>query len=210
MPPYLLKETESVQNMALTKFIKALVAHYKNEPAIVLWQGENEPFVEWFGTCPNVDRSFVEKEVALVHALDTRGVMSTDSGELGWWYREGQLGDYFGTTLYQVVWNERFGYMHYYFFRPLIYRIKALVAFINPRHALIAELQAESWFPNGNKNITLAEQKLSMNTEQLLANVELARRTGFGAAYLWGSEYWYWLKGQGDDSMWKAVKSLIP
>lgn len=209
IPSYLTKETETVQNMALTRFIKELMAHYRNEPSITLWQVENEPFVEWFGNCSKTDKSFVEKEIALVRAFDARPILTTDSGELGWWYREGHLGDYFGTTLYQVVWNENFGYLHYYLFRPALYRIKALLAGINPRRVLIAELQAESWFPDGNKEITRAEQKKSMNPEQLRVNVELASRTGFGAAYLWGSEYWYWLKTQGDDSMWRAVRELM-
>lgn len=178
------------------------VKHYKKESSIIMWQVDNEPLVNWFGDCPPPDKDFIKQEIALVKKLDFRPILITDSGELSWWYSASKLGDYFGTTLYRVVWNKTFGYLDYnYVIPPLFYNLKARLMGLSPESVIISELQAEPW--QGD------EQKKSFNAQRFLKNVEFAKRTGFSSAYLWGAEYWYWLKEKkGDDSLWWIAKKL--
>ena len=47
-----------------------------------------------------------------------------------------------------------------------------------------------------------------MDGKRLVGHVNYAKRTGFAGAYLWGAEWWYWLKQeQGVDELWdEAIK----
>jgi hypothetical protein len=62
-------------------------------------------------------------------------------------------------------------------------------------NAVISELQAEPWIPDHDvKVLDLAEQYKSMNIDRFQKNVDYAQRVGFPRAYLWGAEWWYWMK----------------
>jgi len=76
---------------------------------------------------------------------------------------------------------------------------------------IVAELQAEPWPAAFQKLQTVPESEWSktFNLKQFETNAELARRTGFTKAYLWGVEWWYWLHEQGDDSMWEKAREII-
>lgn len=191
------------------EMLQAVVKHYKKQSNIIMWQVDNEPLVNWFGKCGQSDKEFVKKEIALVKSMDFRPVLITDSGELGWWRPASRLGDYFGTTLYRVVWNKYVGYWNYkYLIPPALYYWKARLAGIYPAGAIIAELQAEPWLREDISKITLEEQRHSMDAKKFQEAVVFARRTGFAESYLWGVEYWYWLKRQGDSSLYEEAKKV--
>jgi len=187
-----------------------VVEHYKNQPAILTWQVDNEPLVDWFGNCPKPDKNFVKEEIALIKSLDLRPVLITDSGELSTWVRAARLGDYFGTTMYRVVWNKYIGYWSYDWFLPsAFYTIKAKLNGLDLDKVIVAELQTEAWLRDDISKIPLEEQKKSINPEQFRKNIGVARRTGFSEAYLWGVEYWYWLKDKhNDSSLYNEAKKL--
>lgn len=209
IPDWAKSLSEPDQQERVLKFLEVAVKHFKNESNIVMWQVDNEPFVKWFGECPRPDLDFIAKEIKLVKSLDSRPVLITDSGELSSWLKAAHAGDYFGTTMYRVVWNPHFGYLNYQYFIPAaFYRLKAWLNGLPPARVIISELQAEAWLPQGNKETPLEEQRRSMNTAQLRANLDFARRTGFDSAYLWGVEYWYWLKERGDDSLLKTGQEI--
>ena len=72
------------------------------------------------------------------------------------------------------------------------------------------ELQAEPWGPKLLYDISLEEQEKTMNAEQFKKNIEYAKKTGFDYHYLWGAEWWYWMKEkQGDPSIWNEAKMLF-
>lgn len=199
------------RNQELLELIQVIVTHYKNEPTIVAWQIENEPFFP-YGQCPAFDSKLLEQEVQLVKQLDpTRPVIITDSGELGTWYKAASKGDILGTTLYRIVWDKRLGYVHYptsVFF----YKTKAALIhyFTKVDKIIIAELQAEPWGPGTILNTSLAEQSKSMNIEQFQKNINYVNKVGFEEAYLWGVEWWYWLKTQQNDpALWEEAKTLF-
>ena len=49
-----------------------------------------------------------------------------------------------------------------------------------------------------------------MNLQQFKDNVEYAKETGFDTFYLWGSEWWYWMKTVNDQpEIWNEAKKLF-
>ncbi len=190
------------------ELLKTIVNRYKNSSAVVMWQVENEPLFNLFGQCPRGDKSFLEREIALVKSLDSRPILITDSGELSTWRKTAHLGDYFGTTMYRIVYNPVFGYFHH-FWPPSFYRLKAKLVGLPKEKVIISELQIEPWIKNGSIIRTpLADQKKMMSAEKIEKHLDFARKTGFNEAYLWGVEWWYWLREQGDDSIWKIGQKL--
>lgn len=202
--------TEKEQQEKILTMLREVVKHYKKYSNILMWQVENEPLVNWFGHCPKADKKFVKKQIALVKSLDFRPVLITDSGELSSWRQASHLGDYFGTTMYRIVWNKYIGYWNYkYLFPPAFYRLKARLVGLYPPGIIISELQAEPWLRESIEKISLEEQQRSMSAQKFKEIVAFARRTGFSQSYLWGAEYWYWLKEKkGDASLYEEAKRL--
>lgn len=189
--------------------MKEIINRYKNNEHIKIWQVENEPLLNLFGVCPPSDLDFLRKEIAFVKTLDSRPVLITDSGELSLWLVAAKLGDLFGTTLYRVTYNPWFGYA-YYHLPPAFYRFKSWLVSRSVDEVFVAELQAEPWAPGGILNLPLEEQALSMDAERLRNHVNYVKRTGFAGAYLWGAEWWLWLKDKKNDStLWEEAKSIF-
>lgn len=201
------------QHTALQAYVQRVVERYRSHPTLGMWQVENEPFLGVFGECPPGDGELLAAEVAQVRALDAaHPVLITDSGELSFWMRSGASGDWLGHTLYRTVWNPWIGYLSYdHILPPAWYRWKAWLAGKPADRMIVAELQAEPWIAGGDFfALPLEEQRKSMDRGQLLANIDFARAIGFPEVYLWGSEYWYWLKTtQEDASLWDAARAVF-
>lgn len=206
-PAWLAGSPDALIRERTLEFIKTTVERYKNSPAVEMWQVENEPLFNLFGECPRGDINFLKQEIELVRSLDSRPVMITDSGELSTWRQTAGLGDFFGTSLYRLVYNSHFGYF-YYFFAPSSYRLKANLVGLPLDKAVISELQAEPWLGSGAEYASPEEQKKMMNPERIEKQIDFARRTGFSRAYIWGVEWWYWLKEQGDESVWQVGRKI--
>jgi len=197
------------------EFVIAAVNHFKNNPAISMWQVENEPLITFFGKCPQPDRDFLKKELALVKSLDiSRPIMLTDSGELSWWIKIGGMSDVLGTTLYRIVWHPWLGSIKHWQYTPFYYWIRAKLneKIFGAKKVIIAEMQAEAW---GSKNrslpqMTVSEQLEHFSVQDLKNNMKFARKTGLNEIYLWGVEWAYWLKIQHNDPRyWDAMKQEI-
>ena len=194
-------------------FAEAVVRRYRNNPNIVYWQVENEPLLSTFGICPKPDKEFLKREIKLVKGLVDKPILVTDSGELSTWVPiSGVGGDILGTTLYRVVHNPTVGYWHW-FLPPAYYYLKAeMVKKISPvKRVIVAELQAEAWHkPYTNlSQMKLDEYFESMSLEQFKSNINFTRRAGFDEAYLWGVEWWYFMKEKrGYDGYWQEAKTL--
>lgn len=211
--PGFYQENKVAREEAILEYEKVLINRYKSYENIEMWQVENEPFLP-FGACqPDwVDAQLVDREIALVRSLDpSRPIMVTDSGELSLWVEAAKRSDIFGTTLYRIIHKEPYGYIKYPL-GPSFFRIKAWVAriFANQENIIISELQAEPWGPGWFPDMTLEEQYKSMSPKKLEEIAAYARRTKFQEAYLWGAEWWYWLKVKSNNQeMWETAKSLI-
>ncbi len=196
---------------SLHSFIEVVINRYKNNPEIEYWQVENEPFL-LFGVCPKPDPALLDSEIAQVHRLDpARKIIVTDSGELSLWIQAASRADIFGTTMYRNVYKAGVGY-YTYPIGPRFFRFKygLINLFAHQKNAVVMELQGEPWIAGYTTNQPLEEQFKSMTAEKLEANVNYARAVGFPQVYLWGVEWWYWLKVQKDyPQVWDKAKDLF-
>lgn len=209
--PEWLKNNDQKRKEDLLKFIEVVVERYKNNATVEFWQVENEPFLK-FGVCPALDVSFLDQEIALVRKLDpSRPVIVTDSGELSLWFGAASRADIFGTTMYRTVYKNGWGYFTY----PIGPRFFQFKSFLNKIIAgqdktIVIELQAEPWISGYTTQSPLEEQFSSMNSAKLMDNVSFARKTGFPEIYLWGAEWWYWLKiEKNHPELWETAKELF-
>jgi len=208
MPEWLAGMPVSEIQERTTDFIKEMVLRYKDSPALIAWQVENEPLLNLFGKCPPADINFLKREIDLVKSLDDHPILITDSGELSTWRKTAHLGDYFGTTIYRQVHNNYIGHFRY-FFAPAFYRLKAKLVGLPLDKVIISELQTEPWIPDGKESRgSLADQENVLGPEFIKKQIDFARKTGFSQAYFWGVEWWYWTKTEGDDSIWNIGKEI--
>lgn len=199
---------ETAQRQEVLRFLKDEIEHFKGDPAIKVWQVENEPLFQ-FGKCPPPDRDFLKQEIALVRGLDFRPIMETDSGELSTWIRTGSLADILGISMYRLVWNKYLGEL-YWPVSPIFYADRMNLVSPVVKKVVISELQAEPWFSKPPDKTPLDEQFAQMDADRLRGNAEFAASTGASEIYLWGVEWWYWLKTQGHDELWQAARELYP
>ena len=197
----------------LLKFVTQVVNRYKNNSALEYWQVENEPYISFnFGECTRFDDGAVGEEVALVRKLDSKHkILITDSGELSTWYPAAKTGDLFGTTMYRVVRAPNGWVVKYDWLPSAFYKLKAKLLGASYNKFFVAELQAEPWFLNGSAmNNTLAQQRQTFDINRFKKNISYAEHLGASRAYLWGVEWWYWMKvKQNDPTYWNYAKEVL-
>jgi hypothetical protein len=188
-----------------------VVTQLRGNSAIREWQVQNEPLLTTFGLCPAPDRDHIRKTIEVVRSLDSsRQIVLTDSGELSTWVQVADLADVLGVSLYRVTWNSIFGYF-YYPLPPEYYTYKRRAIDPLVSDVFLSELQAEPWTPGAFVTKSpLQEQYHSMNEPRFLRNVDYARRTGFNRIYIWGIEWWWWLKEtHNHNGMWNAAATIF-
>lgn len=209
--PERLKNNDQKRKEDLIRFITATVDRYKDHPEIRYWQVENEPFLA-FGVCPKLDADLLDREIATVRSIDpSREIILTDSGELSLWVRAAKRADVFGTTMYRTIYKAGLGYFDYPI-GPRFFQFKhwLIRTFAGQDRAIVIELQAEPWIAGWTTAQPLSEQFKSMNPGKLHDNVAFARKVGFPSIYLWGAEWWYWLKKeQNHPELWTTAKMLF-
>ncbi len=196
----------------LLTFIQKTIEHYRGYENITVWQVENEPFFR-FGECPRLNKELLKKEIALVRRLDsTRPIMLTESGELSTWFRGAKLSDLLGVTMYRKVFADILGTYFSHFFPPSFYSAKANLVkkFSDVEEVIGVELQGEPWTKGSVKDISLEEQFRSLDFRQFQQNIKFARRTNLKKHYLWGGEWWYWLKKEkNEERFWEEARKLF-
>jgi len=197
------------RELRLMEFVSRVVGRYRNSPAITSWQVENEPFFK-FGSCPEISRELVQKEIDLVRLVDSRPILISDSGELGTWFRAARLGDIVGTTMYLRNLTPRFGYLSYPL-PPRFYEKKAkLIKRFFGDDVIVVEMQAEPWLASPRlADFSIEEQFKGLDFERFKSHLRYARASRLSPVYFWGAEWWYWLKENGHPEFWNYVKKEI-
>lgn len=213
IPGWLKSKPIEEKNIELINFVEAVTKRYKDYPNLKYLQVENEPFL-LFGECPPPDAVLVEKEIEAVKQIDSiHPILGTDGGEFGDWYRIAKRVDIFGTTLYRKVNTDLFGRITYPF-TPEFYPLKEdIVKFFTGKPEqkfIVAELGLEPWTKKQIYEISVDEQVALLSPQEFEANIEYARQTKFDEFYLWGVEWWYWLKTTKNFPLyWDIAKSTI-
>jgi len=209
--PEYLKNDDAKRKQKLVEFVSVVVERYKNNAALKYWQIENEPFLD-FGICPDLDTNLLDDEIAMARKTDTgHSIIITDSGELSLWVHAASRADVFGTTMYRTIYSAKYGF-YTYPIGPRFFQFKYWMnkIFARQDNAIVIELQAEPWIAGWTTGQSLEKQFESMNVSQLKENVSFARQVGFPEIYLWGAEWWYWLKvNQNHPELWEAAKGMF-
>ncbi len=194
--------------------MELIINRYKDFENISYWQVENEPYLEVFAYehCGDLDEGFLDSQISLVRGLDLdRPILMTDSGNLGWWSRPYQKGDAFGTSVYLYFWNPNLGQ-----FRTILpasfYRFKT--NWNELRHGkqetFLIELSLEPWLIEPLIETPIEVQFEMMDLNRMNRIIDYAERTRFEKQYLWGAEWWYWLKEEhGMSDKWNFGKELF-
>lgn len=200
------------QEKELLEYIETITLRYKDSESIWAWQAENEPFFK-FGECSETTEDFLKEEIALIRKTDSesRSIIISDSGSNRFWFKTAGLGDMVSVSLYRKVWfRELKAYVKYPFPPVFYWRKYQIVKIIFNKRVFCGELQAEPWGPVLTNELSLEEQQKTMNPERFRGIIEFARETGFDEFYLWGAEWWYWLKTKQNDSrIWDEARDLI-
>jgi hypothetical protein len=202
------------QQAQIRTYITQVVERYKENTAVAYWQVENEPFLTVFAYehCGTLDTDFLEQEIALVKELDpTRPVLVTDSGNLGTWIGAYRRGDLFGTSVYVYLFNEQTGPFKTVL-PPETYILKraAMKLLYGEKELFLVELSLEPWLDQSIADAPLKLQLERMPLERMDEILEYAHKTRMERQYLWGAEWWYWLKAKHDHpEYWEWGQSLF-
>ncbi len=213
IPDWARGETWDVQKQEIREYLTAVVNRYKDSPAVLYWQVENEPYLTVFAYdhCGDFDEDFLTEEIALVKSLDaSRPILVTDSGNLGSWSGAYRQGDAFGTSVYVHFWNPELGQFRT-LLPPWFYRVKENVMKMRfgDKPTFLIELSAEPWLVAPVTEVPLAVQYTRMDVEKFNDILAYARATRYDTQYLWGAEWWYWLHLQGESAMWERGKEVF-
>ncbi len=212
VPDWAKKLSVEERNASQLEYMRQVVERYKDNSVVKYWQVENEPFLELFAYehCGELDRNFLDQEIALVHQLDpTRQIIVTDSGNLGTWSPAYKRGDIFGTSVYVYFWNPDIGPFRT-LLPPWAYQVKANYNALvyGKKPVFLIELSAEPWLVAPVATVPLETQFTRMDLEKFNDILKYAEDTKFDQQYLWGAEWWYWLKEKGHPEMWDKGKEL--
>ncbi len=205
------------REQALYEYIPRVIERYRDDSEIVAWQVENEPFLK-FGLCQEREADFLEKEATLVRSLDSsRPIVITDGGEFGLWYRAIKAGDIFGTTMYRRVYPPSIGrYVGIidYPLSPSFFRLKQkLLRFLTAeltKPFIVIELQAEPWGAVEVPLLSYDEQIKIFNSDYFRDTINYAKAAGFDEYYLWGAEWWYFIKEKRNNlEIWEEAKNVF-
>ncbi|MBI5793596.1 endo-1,4-beta-xylanase [Candidatus Uhrbacteria bacterium] len=198
---------ENSQQQAVLSFIRDAVNRYKDSPAIVRWQVENEPLFP-YGLCSQMSLEQLKERVDLVRSLDTRPIMVTVSGEIGPWLDSLQGADMLGISMYRQTWNEVFGYFVYPI-DPTFYLVRAALVHDDVDAVIVSELQAEPWFPEAIDHRPLTDWYDTFTATMFENNLQFARDARLSEVYLWGAEWWVTMKQAGDDRLWNVALEVF-
>lgn len=213
VPSWAKEKSWEEQKELLREYLRTVVTRYKDNKAITYWQIENEPFLTVYAQkeCGDLDKDFLDEEIALVRELDpTRPILVTDSGNLGMWYGAYKRGDSFGTSVYVYLWNETTGAIET-ILPPKAYiaKRKIMELVFGKKESMLIELSVEPWLDAPVAESDLDLQLSRMSIERFGNILSYAEKTGFQKQYLWGAEWWYWLMvTQNHPEFWERAKEL--
>lgn len=209
-----LGEESDTWKSELYEYIETVVSRYKNHPALLSYQLENEALNRFFGDCQQAaPRERLQEELALVKKADPNHPVWMSLSDQHGFPAGSPVPDAYGFSVYRTVWNDLLPVDFYVTYPTPVWYHRArkwLIENIKDRPVFIHELQMEPWGPRATKDLSVEEQNNSMSLERMKSNLNFARRIGAKDIYLWGTEWWYWRKIKfNDPGPWELIKSEI-
>jgi len=203
-----LPEVEYRQSLSV--FLQEVVYRYKDYESLERWQIENEAFFP-FGDCPAPDVEQYRMTMDLVHSIDNETpIQVTTSGEQSIWIKSALESDIVGASLYREVKDPNLGNITFPH-SPFYYRVQGVMARMFTEKIIISELQVEPWgihmYLDSDQSVLNAYANFTK--DDLTANVQFAKATRLDEVYLWGIEWWYALKENGENRLWDQGRNII-
>ncbi|MCB9834480.1 hypothetical protein H6792_00400 [Candidatus Nomurabacteria bacterium] len=201
------------RDQKLDQFISRVVERYQNNPALSAYQLENEYSNKHFGDC-DYDRSNtrLQAEYDLVKSIDPEHPVRINvSNQSGIPIRK-PIGDQVGFSIYFQAHFDLFGRTNsWQFILPSYWHtIRAgLVGLVDRREVFVHEFQLEPWGDKPISEMTIEQQLGYIDSDEVGSRLRYLGKTGIKEAYLWGGEWWYYLKTRGEDSVWEAFRAII-
>lgn len=221
--PQWVKELDTqTRDQKQLEYVTHVVERYKNHPALISWQVENEPtFFGSFGDCEYFDQSIFPKEVELVRSLDEKHeITSTVSGELSLWHVPVKV-DVLGTSVYRTVltpggmrWHYPYWLLPPWFYHRKETLLQALSLkgrlFSMPSRMYVSEYQMEPWTNGDITTSTQAEREKTFDVNAMQEHTDYLFQLRADTVLVWGVEWWYWMKEKQHDSRyWDLGKELF-
>jgi hypothetical protein len=215
-------EDDPLLQESLLAYLTVAARHLGAHPAVEAIQVENEPFVTERRNMAGwtMRHEFVERQIAVVRAADPgrRPIIVNYSAwvsrDTGWqWILD--HADVLGQSVYTKrhigLWS--WLYVFPYRWGPLTVNLPRQVRHASERNRAvwITELQAEPFEQRGTDIRDLGSQEArSFSRYRLKANVDLARRSGVDRFYIWGVEWWAYLRDvRGEPELWDLGRTLF-
>jgi hypothetical protein len=199
----------------LNEFMGAVIDRYKDSPALVEYQLENEFFLSVFGECPDFSRERLVREYEFVKIRDpdTPVTVSRSNNALGIPIGQPQP-DQFAVSVYKRVWDKTITKRYYeYPFPAWFYgSLAGWGKIFTGKDLYIHELQTEAWLPTGYsmRDAPIEELYKSLNPERLEKRIEYGVDSGMKTIDLWGVEWWYHMKTKRSaPELWNTAKQSI-
>jgi hypothetical protein len=215
-------EDNELVRAALMPYLSATAAHIGGHPAVEAIQVENEPFVPSYayGTRWRIRPAFLAEEIDVVRRADS-GRHPLVVSHASWLRRDGAwrwIVDHADVVAQSVYTKRQRGpwtwlYLFPYRLGPLTPDLpaQAAAAAREGKQLWIGELQAEPYeAPSVDvRRLTTAEAE-SFSEGWLRANAQLAARSGATRVYVWGVEWWAYLRERrGEPGLWEAGRTLF-
>ena len=221
IPPNAFPEDNPLIQQYLFPFLTAAAAHLAAQPAVEALQVDNEPFVPSRGQANGwrIRQDFLLREIAAIRAGAPPLPLAISHAS---WLRSDDTWRWIVDqvdVLAQAVYTKRqrgpwpWLYIFPYRFGPFTPNLpgQAAEARRRSKQLWIGELQAEPFEERTIDPRRRATNGLGSFSPRWLAdNVRLARRSQATRAYLWGVEWWLYLKEQRDEpALWEAGRTLF-
>ena len=215
-------EDSPLLQAALFPYLEAAARHVGAHPAVDSIQVENEPFVHFEGHASGwrIRKEFLAREIQTVRAADggRHPIVVTHASWLrrdGTWRWILENADILAQSVYTKrqrgpwPWLYIFPYRIGYFTPDLPGQARA--AERAGKALWIAELQAEPFEgPDVDVRSIPAHAAASFSPRWFRWNITLARRSGATRVYLWGVEWWAYLRDQrGEPELWETARALF-
>lgn len=207
---------------ALFPYLDAAARHLGAHPAVAAIQVENEPFVysRGHGNGWHIRREFFEREIATVRAADP-GRHPIVVSHASWWHVDDtwrwilEHADVLAQSVYTKRQRGPWSWLYIFPYRigPLTPDLpgQARAAEAAGKQLWITELQAEPYErPDIDVRRIPTDEARSFSAAWLEENVTLARRSGATRVYLWGVEWWAYLRAvRGEPELWEAARGIF-
>ena len=199
----------------LLEYIETVSTRYRGHSALDSWQLENEASNRHFGECAGLefDKAQIEREIALLNDVTPDIPIYNSTGNQSGVPIRQSANDGFAFSIYDNAYFGALGHeweWNFWYLPPLWQSARArAIELIHDKPVFVHELQFEPWGPRGLAELSRSEQDDSMSPQIMREILDYTDKTGFDTVYLWGSEWWYQQRQQGNPRPWQIASSVF-